>query len=214
MIRQEAEETAKANDQAIRQIELYREFFDQREASIYQANELKDAEARAADAARNLEFQSIETWASISSDFIRFTEKIREGTGNIGLDFLNLIGSIASAINRYKQQEALTNLLLAAAGNTPGRAFGGPVSAGQLYQVNERTGGEYFIPSQNGMISPRSRGSDMGGNNYYTINANDATGVERILKRYIPGILEMADARLYNAAHRPSNTREAIRYAA
>jgi len=40
---------------------------------------------------------------------------------------------------------------------TPKRAFGGPVTAGQGYQIGER-GPEYFIPNQNGTVVPASQG--------------------------------------------------------
>jgi tape measure domain-containing protein len=54
----------------------------------------------------------------------------------------------------------------------PGRAIGGPMSAGKLYQINEPgLAGEYFIPSVNGYMSPNAP-SGHGGNSVFV----DASG--------------------------------------
>lgn len=54
---------------------------------------------------------------------------------------------------------------------TPKRAFGGPVTAGQTYQVGER-GPEYFIPNQNGTIVPNGQAA---GNTTVNINLGGVT---------------------------------------
>ena len=61
---------------------------------------------------------------------------------------------------QYTQQSQIDNSGITAGqigamlGSLPGRADGGPVEAGQTYQVAERGTGEFFTPSQNGSITP------------------------------------------------------------
>lgn len=65
----------------------------------------------------------------------------------------------------------------------PGRASGGPVSAGHLYMINEK-GQEYFAPGSDGRIIPA--GAGMGLNYAPVINAQ---GADKELRAALPGIL-------------------------
>ena len=68
--------------------------------------------------------------------------------------------STQSAYIPYTQQSQIDNSGITAGqisailGQLPGRADGGPVEAGQTYQVAERGTGEFFTPSTNGSITP------------------------------------------------------------
>jgi hypothetical protein len=59
--------------------------------------------------------------------------------------------------------EPLGNFLTAGLGNfgIPGRAMGGPVMAGQMYEVGER-GRELFIPNTDGRIIPHNQLNQIG----------------------------------------------------
>ncbi len=66
----------------------------------------------------------------------------------------------------------------------PGRASGGPVTAGSLYMVGEQ-GPELFAPSMSGSIIPHgAMGGGRGGNTYVDIDARGAdAGVEHRIRR-------------------------------
>jgi tape measure domain-containing protein len=72
----------------------------------------------------------------------------------------------------------LGNLIGGAAGGLPGRAGGGPVTAGQPYMVGEH-GPEPFIPNQSGVIVPN--GSMPAGANVTIVNVTDENEVARVL---------------------------------
>lgn len=88
---------------------------------------------------KRLTAQLIET--GIQLLFIKpLLESLKEGGGGLG-GFISGIGS------------AIGGLF----GGTPGRASGGPVSAGQMYRVNEGTRPEFFRPNMAGSIIPLSK---------------------------------------------------------
>lgn len=69
----------------------------------------------------------------------------------------------------------------------PGRAVGGPVSAGSPYVVGER-GPELFIPDVSGTIIPNNEmatGSSLGGGNNYSITVNAGVGDPRAIGRTV-----------------------------
>ena len=69
----------------------------------------------------------------------------------------------------------------------PGRAVGGPVSAGSPYVVGER-GPELFIPDVSGTIIPSNEmatGSALGGGNNYSITVNAGVGDPRAIGRSV-----------------------------
>lgn len=100
---------------------------------------------------------------------------------------LDIIGSVAkeftlmqtggesiSSIIAGSLFDALDFSAPAATATPAGRAAGGPVSAGSIYQWQEREK-EYFIPSSNGMVVPSSKMGGSGGNvNVTVINNSNA----------------------------------------
>lgn len=73
-------------------------------------------------------------------------------------------------------------------GTIPGRAAGGPVAAGNLYQVGEK-GPEMFVPWTNGTIIPNGAGSNVSGGNPVTSSVGGGTSVVIHLNlTYAPGI--------------------------
>ena len=83
--------------------------------------------------------------------------------------------------------------------STPGRAVGGPVSAGQAYTVGE-VGRELFVPSQNGRIIPNNQIGTSGGG--ITVNLTYAPAFSmadrnEVQSKLMPFILQgIRDARL------------------
>lgn len=76
-------------------------------------------------------------------------------------------------------REVTTNYTVTQTGTVPGRAYGGPVSAGLPYMVGER-GPEMFVPSQSGSIQPNYTT-----NNYSTAYnvTTDRTGLAYMFER-------------------------------
>lgn len=79
---------------------------------------------------------------------------------------------------------------IGAAFTVPGRASGGPVSAGHLYMINEK-GQEYFAPGSDGNIIPAGAG---GGMTYAPVI--NAQGADKDLRAALPGILAEDKRRL------------------
>lgn len=73
----------------------------------------------------------------------------------------------------------------AAAPSPPGRALGGPVTAGRLYEVGENNRSEWFIPGANGSIIPNHASGGLGGRSQrinvalggITINGGNASDI-------------------------------------
>lgn len=80
-----------------------------------------------------------------------------------------------------------TGLVAAVAGAAGGRAIGGPVSAGQMYRVNEQgpelltvAGKQYLMAGkQGGMVSPAEATSARGGDTYVNVNVAPPPGASR-----------------------------------
>lgn len=72
-------------------------------------------------------------------------------------------------------------------GDIPGRAVGGPVSAGALYRVNEG-GTEIFQPNVPGTIYPHGTGPGGGGDMHFQINVNGARGNAEIREMVSAGV--------------------------
>lgn len=132
----------------------------------------------------------------IQSSFANFLfDPFKDGLDGMLSGFLDTIRRMVAEI---AAQEILRSLFSWAGGAiggsignfvsglaAPGRASGGPVTAGQLYTVGE-TGKEWFVPSTNGRIIPNGA---MGGVSLtYNIDARGADA-ERIMA-VIPGMLE------------------------
>jgi phage-related protein len=108
--------------------------------------------------------RSVVSWADRAIDKVRsLTDRTRSMLGGGSLPG-TLVGGI-------------TGLL-------PGRAMGGPVSAGSPYMVGE-VGPELFVPRTSGTIVP-NHALGGGGNSYYTINVNggDPQQVVAALRQY------------------------------
>lgn len=109
-----------------------------------------------------------------------------------------IAGGLSAGYSKLTGTEAATSTI-------PGKATGGPVKAGALYQVNEK-GQEFFIPSSNGTIVTNDRlrqamGSiKQGGGGSVVINQtiNVSTGVQSTvraeLNQYMPRIREETKA--------------------
>lgn len=61
-------------------------------------------------------------------------------------------------------------------GSVKYRANGGPVSAGQLYRINERGGSEYFMPGADGMVLPKLPTGGSGRNETVRVVLQDDSG--------------------------------------
>jgi phage-related minor tail protein len=88
--------------------------------------------------------------------------------------FNDFASSVIRDILKIQLKAAAANLFTAGAGalgfTLPGRAIGGPVSAGSPYMVGER-GPEMFIPATAGSITPNNKlGGGGGGSNTYITN--------------------------------------------
>ena len=102
--------------------------------------------------------------------------------------------------------------LIGAIRDIRGQAAGGPVRPGLPYLVGER-GPELVSFGQSGRVHSALETARMGGGNTYrfTINTVDATGVERVMRRIVPGIIEAGEAVVIREAGRPSAVRGAVR---
>lgn len=86
-----------------------------------------------------------------------------------GGDFLSIFTSVVNLGLQLAGAGAFGSNLQSKVNSIPGRAWGGPVNAGQMYMVGER-GPELFISGSNGSIVPNHRmgaGPGGGGNTYY-----------------------------------------------
>ena len=113
-----------------------------------------------ADAAKSGDLGMMKNiWAAIS-DQAKVLDKFSvAGGGELASFALN----VAQLINTFERL----------AKSAPGRAAGGPVSAGRMYMVGER-GPEPFIPDQNGTILPS--GSRVGGGGAFAMPSAEAIG--------------------------------------
>lgn len=68
--------------------------------------------------------------------------------------------------------------------NVPGRAMGGPVAAGTLYEVNER-GREFFRPSVNGTVIPLGGGGAGGGTVQVVLSLEGRGDLVELLRKSI-----------------------------
>lgn len=103
-------------------------------------------------------------------------------------DFLNVVKTITSELNKLFDaigkiggvSSTLSNLMKAGGGAVSGiehfiehRATGGSVSAGQMYNVNEREP-EFFTPTQGGTVTPLSKmPAGTGGGHTITLHMNN-----------------------------------------
>lgn len=126
-------------------------------------NRLRDkvnANAEYARAMENLQAVSDVVASGMEDSFAKFTQ-----TGK--LDFESMISSMLANLAKLVFQMNVIQPLFGGGSSTggglfgsmlgsltgiPGRASGGPVSAGQIYQVNEGRQTEMFVPNVNGMI--------------------------------------------------------------
>lgn len=112
-----------------------------------------------------------------------------------------IVDSVFNSIFGGGQQVYTSPIGPTLSGAPLGRAAGGPVSAGELYQVNEHRRAEYFMPNVSGQIIPLAADGG-GGGNTYVINAPgaDQSTIRRleqmILSAAGPGVIEhrVADA--------------------
>jgi phage-related minor tail protein len=74
-----------------------------------------------------------------------------------GLGALGIGGGSGSSSGGGVGFGGLASVLMSLLGGAPGRATGGPVSAGRAYRVGER-GPEYFVPTSSGRVDPGAGG--------------------------------------------------------
>lgn len=95
--------------------------------------------------------------------------------------FNDLASSIIRDILKIQLRAAAANLFSSGANflgfTLPGRATGGPVSAGMPYMIGER-GPEMFIPAQAGNIVPNNKLSGMGGGGSNTYITNNISAID------------------------------------
>lgn len=129
------------------------------------------------EAFKELEF-AIQGWGR------QFTDTLADAVMTGKLDFKSLADSIIRDMLRMYIQAQVTMPLMQMMGGVipgfpviPGRASGGPVSAGQMYMVGER-GPELFIPRNSGTILPNGMGPGGGVviNQSMTFNGNADAG--------------------------------------
>lgn len=137
------------------------------------------------------------------------------GAGGGGGGFLGFLSSIGGSIAgvlgaRGKTvSSAGTSAPIRGIDGLPGRASGGPVTAGRAYMVGEE-GPEPFIPHTNGTILPADFVQRMTGSGVnLTINAPGATAetvsmIRRELLNAAPALISAAQTATMRAASRPS----------
>jgi hypothetical protein len=117
---------------------------------------------------KELQAQGLKDYAA----FLASTEKQTVDSVKVQVEALN---ALASAVARAAQGKATSvNLSL------PGRATGGPVTAGQPYIVGEM-GPELFVPGNSGSIKPNLSGLGQALNIHITVNG-DVSGQELVEK--------------------------------
>lgn len=120
----------------------------QRDAAVAKAAEARDEVGKAFED----QSKTIDTWASdTETDIQRVIDKL-DGLEASAYKAAKAMKSVPSGGSAASGGSAPTGA--AASSSVPGRAAGGPVDAGTLYQVNERGRPEYFVPDQSGMIYP------------------------------------------------------------
>lgn len=87
------------------------------------------------------------------------------GSGGGGFDWGSLFGSIGAGVSSLFGGFGMSSSGTYSAANIPGRAIGGPVTAGRAYMVGER-GPEPFIPDSSGFILPNHAMAARGGDTY------------------------------------------------
>ena len=137
------------------------------------------------DNATNAAKQADAMFQSLTSNMNNAIDKFVE-TGKFS--FSDFASSVIKDILKIQLRAAAANLFSAGASflgfTLPGKAIGGPVTAGNPYMVGER-GPEMFIPAQAGTIVPNnklSNGSGNSGNTYITnnISAIDSKSVAQL----------------------------------
>lgn len=99
---------------------------------------------------QNMADNIADTMASGFSDM--FTDVLIGDFDDIGDSFKNMLKSMLRSISKFIVQQALTSLFSRGQATIPGRASGGPVTAGRAYIVGENRP-ELFIPHENGTIA-------------------------------------------------------------
>lgn len=128
---------------------------------------------------------------TLSEGFVSAVQKFEDSLADAIVtgkaDFSDLADHIKKVLAKALVQKFITGPLLAAFG-LPGRAAGGPVSAGSAYIVGEK-GPELFVPTSSGNIIPNDQmsngmGSGVGQTNVtYNIQAVDAASFKQLVAR-------------------------------
>ena len=96
--------------------------------------------------------------------------------------------------------------------NIQGRADGGELRPGVPYLFGEN-GPEIGVFGRPGQMFSNEASGKMLGGNYFTINTLDAAGVEGVMRRFIPGIIETTRAEVIRDVGRASALRTGVRRA-
>jgi hypothetical protein len=150
------------------------------------ANALRRAGAAATDEERaqiesliSATYQEQEAIRQTNDAMREFSDASRDALGGFiddliaGKSATEALGNALSSIGGRLLNMGLDSLFsgagLGSLFGIPGRAIGGPVTAGNPYKVGEN-GPELFVPSQSGMIVPRAPGGSAGGAQTTQIN--------------------------------------------
>jgi hypothetical protein len=153
-----------------------------------------------ADAMKKLAEQAKDTNAQLANVATRGLQSLEDNLVNVAMQtksakdaFKDMARSILADLIRLQVRKAIiAPIAEALPGFLPGRAMGGPVTAGRPYMVGER-GPELFVPGRTGGIVPNNQ---MGGS-AVTVNQtiNLTTGVSQTVRAEVLNMLpQIADA--------------------
>jgi len=150
---------------------------------------LKDLQDKAKKDLQELQVIGENIAGVMTSAFDGLFESISNGTDAIKGFFQGMVQGLANVIKKLIEAAAISGILsllgLGSFGDifknmiglVPKRAAGGPVTKGNPYLINERLGGELFIPSQSGRIIPNNQLSGLQGSAVPTIIFNGRLAV-------------------------------------
>ena len=123
--------------------------------------------------------------SELEYEFSGWLQRTETGIQGLGQTFaVTLRGMVARALASKLFQLVFPQGSKLLSIPAPGRASGGPVSAGRAYTVGER-GPELFIPNTGGQIMPNGAGGSV-----HVVNNIDARGADPSLVNLLPKILE------------------------
>jgi tape measure domain-containing protein len=128
---------------------------------------------------------------SIQSAFADFYMNIGSGTRQMAADFINAIRRMIAEILAFQTVTTLFGKIPGFDKILPGRAAGGPVTAGVPFLVGER-GPELFIPNNSGSIAPNGAGLSQGFV-FSPVTKIDARGADPGLIARLPKFIDQRD---------------------